>query len=177
MKVITAPESYTVQDGDVCCFLAGGITNCWDWQKHVIDKLSQYSDTEHLVLINPRRESFDINDPTASDKQVEWEFNWLEKMDIFSMYFADSESVQPICMYELGRNLLRMQMRFPTKWQNRLVISSEFGYKRKFDVMKQTNLATLGNIVHAYNEDNVECAEVHAREIYFAYNKILKYGV
>lgn len=33
MKIITAVEKYDDIDlnGKVTCFLAGGITNCWDW--------------------------------------------------------------------------------------------------------------------------------------------------
>lgn len=40
------------------------------------------------------------------------------------MYFCESESVQPICMYELGRNLIRMQQRFPD-FYNRIIIGVE----------------------------------------------------
>ena len=36
MKVVTAIDDYTVQDTDILCFLAGGITKCWDWQDKVI---------------------------------------------------------------------------------------------------------------------------------------------
>ena len=67
-------------------------------------------------------------------------------MDIFSMYFCDSESVQPICMYELGRNIIRIQNRFPSDWEKRIVISVEDGYRRKADVLIQTELATLNKV-------------------------------
>ena len=124
-------------------FLAGGITRCDNWQSEVIRYLS---DTD-IVICNPRRKTFDIADVSAAQKQIEWEFNKLEEMDIFSMYFCTGESVQPICMYELGRNILRMQQRFPYSWARRIVISVEEGYSRSFDVCIQTMLATDNKIV------------------------------
>lgn len=97
-QIITAPSIekpiYT------SIFLAGGITNCKDWQKEVIKEL----EFENISIFNPRQENFDITDKNASFKQISWEFERLEQMDIFSMYFCNSESDQPICMYELGRN-------------------------------------------------------------------------
>ena len=90
------------------------------------------------MVFNPRREHFPIDDPNASKEQIEWEFHWLERMHIFSMYFSAGESVQPICMYELGRNLVRMKEQGHT---NRCIISVEKGYKRESDVVIQTKLA------------------------------------
>lgn len=109
MRVITAPEKYEPQAGDITCFLAGGITNCWKWQDAVIDTLRNEEkrglSLDHLVLFNPRRKNFPIHDPNASEEQIKWEFEHLTKCDIFSMYFCADNSDQPICMYELGRNL------------------------------------------------------------------------
>lgn len=133
--VITAP-SLDVAIFSPVVFLAGGISKCKDWQKEVIRELA----SESITLINPRQESFDVSDKNASFKQIEWEFNRLEKMDIFSMYFCNSESVQPICMYELGRNVLRMQNRFPSDWEKRIIISVEKGYSRREDVVTQIYL-------------------------------------
>ena len=39
MKVITAVESYVPSEKDICVFLAGGITNCPNWQNEVIEEL------------------------------------------------------------------------------------------------------------------------------------------
>lgn len=143
MRVITAIEEYKKSEDDICVFLAGGITNCWEWQDAVIEELKKrckegYND---LVIINPRRKNFPINDPNASKEQIEWEFEMLEKADIFSMYFTEGVSDQPICMYELGRNIVRMQMRFPLDLDDRIAITCENGYKRKNDVLIQTRLA------------------------------------
>lgn len=134
IQVITAPSIEVPSYESV--FLAGGITNCKDWQKDVIRSL----ESENITVFNPRQEAFDINDNDAGIRQIEWEFDRLEHMDIFSMYFCNSNSDQPICMYELGRNIIRMQNRFPCDWENRIVISVEDGYKRSTDVLVQTAL-------------------------------------
>lgn len=133
-QIITAPSTEKLLYPSV--FLAGGITNCKNWQKEVIKEL----EFENISIFNPRQENFDITDKNASFKQISWEFERLEQMDIFSMYFCNSESDQPICMYELGRNILKMQNRFPNDWEKRIIISVEDGYKRKQDVIIQTQL-------------------------------------
>ena len=147
MKVITAPQIYDKRSDQVSAFLAGGITNCPKWQDEVISKLESY-DLQRLVVYNPRQEHFDITDPSASYKQIAWEYKYLEDMDIFSMYFSDGDSDQPICMYELGRNIIRMQNRFPADWRKRIVITCEDGYRRKQDVYIQTRLAVQDDIVY-----------------------------
>ena len=157
MKVITAPQDYIPQPNDVLCFLAGGITNCKEWQEEVIFTLKRIEGLEHLVVFNPRRDNFPMDDPNASEEQIVWEFIWLNRADIFSMYFCRSESDQPICMYELGRNLHKMKTDYPTSYEDRIVVSVEDGYKRECDVKIQTMLAvslkaSVGTnpICHAY---------------------------
>ena len=139
-QIITAPSIELPKFKSV--FLAGGITNCKEWQKEVIENL-EYED---VSLFNPRQEHFDVSDKNASYKQILWEFERLEKIDIFSMYYCNDNSDQPICMYELGRNIVRMQNRFPSDWEKRIVISVEDGYRRKGDVLIQTELATQNKI-------------------------------
>ena len=170
MKVITAPTYYEPYDNSISVFLAGGITNCPNWQDDVIDGLKD-KDGDTLVIYNPRREHFDITNMSASKQQIEWEFYMIEKCNIFSMYFASSESDQPICMYELGRNILRMQMRYPTDWQERIIISVEDGYKRKQDVLIQTELATNNkvNINNCFSPEN--CLSNHITNIYNTFKR------
>ena len=139
-QIITAPSNETPIYPSV--FLAGRITNCKEWQKKVIEEL----EFEDISIFNPRQEHFDITDKNAAYKQIQWEFERLEQMDIFSMYFCNDNSTQPICMYELGRNIVRMQNRFPSGWEKRIIISVEDGYERVKDVLVQTELATKGRI-------------------------------
>ena len=131
-------------------FLAGGITNCEDWQKEVTREL----EFEDISIFNPRQEHFDITDKLASYKQITWEYERLEQMDIFSMYFCNANSDQPICMYELGRNIVRMQNRFPNDWEKRIIISVEDGYRRKADVLIQTELCASKLFVDADSSPN-----------------------
>lgn len=136
IQVIEAPSIEVPEYPSV--FLAGGITNCGDWQNKVIDQLKTFS--TNLSVFNPRREHFDILNRLETFEQIKWEFDHLETADIFSMYFCNSESVQPICMYELGRNVVRMQNRFPSDWEKRIVVSVEDGYARADDVRIQLQL-------------------------------------
>lgn len=38
MKIVTAPEIYK-DNSNITCFLAGGITNCPNWQNEVIKNI------------------------------------------------------------------------------------------------------------------------------------------
>lgn len=134
-EIITSPNN-KIDCKHTSVFLAGGISKCKDWQSKVIEEL-KYDD---ITIFNPRRKEFDVNNKSAAYDQIHWEFDRLEKADIFSMYFCNSESDQPICMYELGRYISRMQCKYPTDWRNRVVISIEEGYKRSLDVIAQVNL-------------------------------------
>lgn len=126
-KTITAPESFE-ENGELKLFLAGGISNCPDWQSEMIDKLS---DTK-LNLFNPRRKNFPMDDPDAANEQITWEFNWLKRADVISFWFSEG-SMNPIVLYELGM------------WGNSRKIPIFIGvhpkYERLQDVMIQTSLA------------------------------------
>lgn len=173
MKIYTAPEEYVKFKCDIEVFLAGGIQKCHEWQQEVIEILKKISSNKinyhRLVVLNPKRDSFDVNAGNEEvSKQIKWEFDHLEQCDIFSMYFCNSDSVQPICMYELGRNILRMQEKYPDSWQYRLIISVEEGYSRETDVIEQVKLATNGEV-----EVNLHSnTESHANQIFKAYDVI-----
>ena len=154
MKIITAPEIYK-NDSNIACFLAGGITNCPNWQDEVIKNIKEYSSSEnidlkYLDIYNPRRANFPIDNPNAAQEQIEWEFKYLEKCDIFSMYFCNAPSDQPICMYELGRNISEIRNEYMGTWGHRIIVSVEKGYKREQDVLIQTRLAT-NNIIKPFS--------------------------
>lgn len=140
MKVITAPEAYLPEEKDVIVFLAGGITGCSDWQSEVIRKLERKSNTDNLVIINPRRTVFDLDDKNKSIEQIKWEHQYLSNCDIFSAYFT-SDTVQPITLYELGRYSTDFMYRYDRSeimW--RVLVSIEDGYSRTNDVGIQTLL-------------------------------------
>jgi hypothetical protein len=184
MKVVTAIENFVPdpETEEITVFLAGGITNCWDWQKFVIEYLKEKEkegeDLSRMVIFNPRRPNFPIDDPFAAYAQIEWEYKQLMACDIFSMYFAGGSSIQPICMYELGRYSYRMENLFPWDYQNRVIVTVEPTYKRVSDVVIQMQLAfgPYTQIVYRDNAAHVNAvtATIHADRIIRSYKKILK---
>ena len=148
MKLVTAPQN--LADGDDCLkiFLAGGIQKCVDWQTNVANYLLGFKwGKDRIALINPRQPHFDMNDPLAGEKQIKWEFKYLNMMDMFTMFFyGPTESDQPICFYELGRYIEVMKNKFPDDWQNRIVVTVCSEFKRREDVIVQTKLATSGEV-------------------------------
>ena len=175
MIVITAPEKYVSQSGDVCVFLAGGITNCTNWQKEVIqtlrNKMKAIDEAERrLVVFNPRRDYYPVHDPSANQEQIEWEFKYLERCHIFSMYFCSGESDQPICMYELGRHLRRIATERNRTFVDCAIVTVEDGYKRHTDVLTQGRLASNGELAIATGSDATPSE--HARRIVAAYKRL-----
>ena len=175
MEVIVAPHIDNLYDfPNITVFLAGGITNCRDWQSEVIEYLKQYEVNNKLDLrvYNPRRPNFNIetDDP---EEQIRWEYSNIESTEIFSMYFCNSESDQPICMYELGMRLGRIDSNphsyiSPLNGSYNTIISVEDGYKRSNDVVIQTRLAFANAIkVHLH-----ATPESHAKLIIDEYNSI-----
>lgn len=61
------------------------------------------------------------------------------------MYFSEGDSDQPICLYELGRNIMTMMQRFPNDYAERMVVSYDKNYRRAQDVKIQTDLAFAAN--------------------------------
>lgn len=125
---VEAPETYP-QGGDaVTVFLAGGITGCPDWQMEMAMLLSETD----LVLFNPRRTDFPIDDPSASYEQISWEHYHLHRADRILFWFPASEtSVCPIALYELGAWL---------RSDKDVAVGVEPGYLREADVRIQTEL-------------------------------------
>lgn len=117
-------------------FLAGGITNCRDWQAELGRSLALFDD---LVVMNPRRENFPMDDPTAAREQIEWEFNHLRAADVIAFWFSN-ETVQPITLFELGSWLVQ---------EKPLVIGVDPAYERRQDVVIQTELARPGLKIHS----------------------------
>jgi hypothetical protein len=93
--------------------------------------------------------------------------------DIFSMYFdGTKQSDQPICFYELGKYLTEMKYMFTLNWENRIVVSCNYNFKRSDDVIIQTMLASKGNIKVNTSYDFNELNEMHANSIKNAYRKL-----
>jgi hypothetical protein len=137
MNVVQCPTTY-IPDSQPGIFLAGGISNCSDWQSEVIAKLAD----KDVQLINPRRDDFDITNPDMSVEQICWEWEHLHAADAIIFYFAP-ETVCPITLYELGVHATNLTDIFVTCHPD---------YVRKLDVEIQLSLARPSVKVH----DNID---------------------
>ena len=124
MEYIECPDTYN--GGGLSLFLAGGITNCGNWQQDMV-KLLAHTD---LTLVNPRRATFDITDPKMSELQIKWEHEHLSKVDAVLFWFPP-ETMCPITLYELGARAMT---------NTPIFVGVHPDYKRKFDVEMQLSL-------------------------------------
>jgi hypothetical protein len=129
--IIEAPnEVYSLKNHEnIKLFLAGGITDCPDWQSTIINNLI---DEPNLTIYNPRRADFPINDPNASEEQITWEYNHLKEADMIIYWFSKG-SINPIVLYELGK--------WGTSIDKPIYIGIDKDYTRSVDVEIQTKLA------------------------------------
>jgi hypothetical protein len=97
MKVVESPNTYSPDPEARRLYLAGGITGCPDWQQEMVHLLAQ---TE-LVIFNPRRQHFPIDDPSAAEEQIRWEHQHLRLASDILFWFP-CETLCPIALYELG---------------------------------------------------------------------------
>jgi len=107
-------------------FLAGGITGCPDWQSKVVNELKGVE----VIVFNPRRENFPINDPNAAFDQIKWEHDMFRQSDMLSFWFC-AETMCPIVLYELGAWSMT---------EKPIVIGMDPKYPRRQDVEIQTKL-------------------------------------
>jgi len=126
--IITAPDRIPIEQHPAV-FLAGGIQGCDDWQKRACEKL----EFDAGAVYNPRRGDFGELTDAKVREQITWEYHAINFSDIFSIWFCASDSVQPICLYELGR-VIGMQ-------HKEIIVGVETGYLRTKDVVIQCGLA------------------------------------
>ena len=125
---MTYIESLAEYDGPApSMFLAGGISGTFDWQADVVARLADLP----LVLLNPRRRDFPMDDPTAAHAQIEWEFRHLRRTTAVLFWFPP-ETLCPIALYELGG---RAQVR-----EQPLFVGTHPDYQRSLDVEVQLKL-------------------------------------
>ena len=125
MRYIESPETYTREGKSL--FLAGGITGTSDWQLKMKESLSNVP----IVLFNPRRKDFPIDDSSAAEDQIKWEHEYLRKASMILFWFP-CETLCPIVLYELGAWSMT---------QKKIFVGIHPEYKRKQDVEIQTKLA------------------------------------
>jgi hypothetical protein len=131
MTVVEAPAEFQPAS-EPALFLAGGITGCPGWQAEMIALL----DGLPMTVLNPRRANFPIDDPSAAEGQIRWEFRHLRKTDAVLFWFP-AETLCPISLYELGTWTAYRDER----GQRPLFVGTHPGYQRRQDVVIQTRLA------------------------------------
>jgi hypothetical protein len=136
-RYVEAPNDYQPRPGEKPkppVFLAGGITNCEDWQE--IATTALFTSRHPLVVCNPRRANFPIHDPSASEEQIRWEYRHLHLPGGLTMlWFPACDprlTTQPITMFELGAAVGERRS---------LLIGADPGYPRVRDVHIQLRLA------------------------------------
>ena len=128
-------------------FLGGGITGCFDWQ----EKMCQLLAETDLILLNPRRKHWPIDDPEATDKQIRWEYEHLQLADMIMFWFAP-ETLCPITLFEYGKWLVRNKPLF---------VGCDPEYKRLLDVQVQTALERPFQKVFTSLEEVAEDIKLH----------------
>jgi hypothetical protein len=133
MKYIQCPQTLGSQPLEPSLFLAGGISNCPDWQSILAAQL----ETTDWTLINPRRLDFDATNPSLAEEQIRWEHKHLRLASAIAFWFP-SETLCPITLYELGAWSMT---------QKPLFIGTHPSYARRLDVIVQTRLVRPDVIV------------------------------
>ena len=137
LEIVEAPNNSNTNN-PIKLFLAGGISNCPNWQKDIINQLLNPT-RSHIVPIlnnvtvyNPRRENFSIYDPELNREQITWEYEKLRNCNLLAFWFS-SGSVNPIGLFEYGKHGLSQA--------TELIVGIDPEYSRKVDVEIQTSLA------------------------------------
>lgn len=103
MRAIT-PDDISLHDAlpSVDLFLAGGITNCPDWQAEAIRLLGN----QDIVVASPRRNRLLTSEGAEAACQIRWEYEFLKRARVVLFWFP-KESLCPIALFELGKELGR----------------------------------------------------------------------
>lgn len=128
MEVVTALQNYSQLDylfsKPFKLFLAGGISNCPDWQSDVIKRLKDWKG----IAFNPRRTDFNMAEDGRL--QIQWEHDHLIKADGVLFWFP-AETLCPITLFELGKIAAGSK----PMW-----VGCHPEYKRRDDVIMQLKL-------------------------------------
>src|SRR5690606_13245814 len=100
-RLITSPNTSLQTKNTI--FLAGGISNCPDWQTPVANKLLEHT---NFTIFNPRRNDWNMDDEAEeSKKQIIWEHEYLARSETILFWFPQ-ETLCPITLLEYGKFLV-----------------------------------------------------------------------
>ncbi|MCA9173039.1 MAG: nucleoside 2-deoxyribosyltransferase domain-containing protein [Planctomycetales bacterium] len=111
-------------------FLAGGITDCGDWQIHIANRIAAACGETPLHVLNPRRADFPMGDPSAAEEQIQWEFQHLRLATAVAFWFCPP-TLNPISLFEYGKHIVGSKPIF---------VGCDPLYARRDDVLIQTRL-------------------------------------
>lgn len=143
MKYIEAPNKFNGLagsygfDGRPALFLAGGITDCPDWQQDMKMMLNSVD----CKILNPRWTDFPDGDPSAARFQITCEHNALRYADAILFWFP-CETICPIVLYELGAWSMT---------EKSIFVGMHPEYLRRQDVEIQTGLVRPGSVTIVYS--------------------------
>ena len=126
MHYIECPSPEPIDPNEKSLFLAGGITNCPNWQLEVVNMLEE----TNWTIINPRRANFDLDNVQLLEPQIEWEHQRLLQARAILFWFP-AQTLCPITLYELGAWSMTNKPLF---------VGTHPEYQRKYDVEIQTRL-------------------------------------
>lgn len=126
MRYIECPDTSIASIYDRSIFMAGGISNCENWRAELVELLRHTG----VTLYNPRRENFDMSDPSAAYEQIKWEYTRMKVSDEILFWFP-CETLCPITLYELGRH----------SYEKKIYVGMHPAYQRRQDVEIQMSLA------------------------------------
>lgn len=126
---VRAPEPILPFEGP-SLFLAGGITDCEDWQEDISRTFSLYSQ-KALRVFNPRRLLYK-GDKLTAIQQITWEVAALDKSS-FVLFWFSKNSVCPITLFELGKALGREEQT--------VIVGAHPEYSRRLDLLVQIGLS------------------------------------
>jgi hypothetical protein len=125
MREVKAPN-FEAAGTEKSLFIAGGISNCPDWQFQFINLLK----STRLVVYNPRRSDFDVSKKEESVRQIEWEHHMLLASSAVSFWFP-KETLCSITLFELGKMASK---------HGQIFVGVHPDYARKQDVEVQMRL-------------------------------------
>lgn len=133
----------TLAPASLSLFLAGGISNCPNWQAEIIQIFLKNFDLhliiKSFVVFNPRRKDWNPDLSEDAEVQIKWEYEHLKKADMIIFWFP-KETLCPIALFELGK--------YAENYSKKIFVGVHPDYKRKEDIILQMSLSRPGMKIH-----------------------------
>lgn len=164
MKIVQSPKKLTQNQLDATytsLFLAGGISNCPNWQETMCERLKSYTQGNadffnhptNSVVFNPRRKGDLVKNGADAKTQILWEHRYLlEATEI--LFWFPKETLCPITLFELGKYAQYYKNLYGGFACNHFFVGIHPEYQRKFDLEVQLKLI-FPEIVLQYSLDDL----------------------